>query len=148
MPSSPRDIIVDIDGTLADCSHRLHHIRGRRKQWKQFFAAATKDKPRVEVLAQVRELARQHSIHLVTGRPAEYRQQTLEWLSYYRVPFVSLHMRESGDHRPDDVIKQEILDAHFSKENIELVIDDRPRVIRMWQRNGLRVLDVGDGVEF
>ena len=148
MTSTPKDVIVDIDGTLADCTHRLHHVRGKRKRWKKFFASASQDKPRLEVLAHVRELAKQHTIHLVTGRPEEYRQQTLKWLAHYRVPFNSLYMRESGDHRPDDVVKQDILDLCFDKSKIELVIDDRPRVVRMWRSNGLRVLDVGDGVEF
>jgi uncharacterized HAD superfamily protein len=143
-----KDIIVDIDGTLADCSHRLHFIKGKRKQWKKFFEFASKDKPRVEVISRVRELAMHHKIHLVTGRPEEYRQQTLNWLSFYRIPFDSLYMRENGDYRPDDVVKQEILDHCFDKKNIELVIDDRPKVVRMWQSNGLEVLDVGDGVEF
>ena len=33
------DVVVDLDGTLADCTHRLHHIRGRRrKNWDAFFA--------------------------------------------------------------------------------------------------------------
>lgn len=143
-----KDVIVDIDGTLADCAHRNHYIRGRRKKWKKFFDSASLDKPRLDVLRQVRELSRQHRIHLVTGRPEQYREQTLKWLNRYRVPFDSLHMREGGDHRPDDLVKEEILHAHFDKDQIELVIDDRPRVIRMWQRNGLAVLDVGDGVEF
>jgi len=113
-----------------------------------FRSLASNDKPRVEIIGKVRELAKRHKIHLVTGRPEEYRQQTLEWLSYYRIPFETLYMRESGDRRPDDVVKQEILDLCFKKDNIELVIDDRPRVVRMWQSNGLKVLDVGDGVEF
>jgi uncharacterized HAD superfamily protein len=148
MAQEVKDIIVDIDGTLADCAHRLHLVRGKRKRWGKFFTAASQDKPRAEVLAHVRELAKQHNIHLVTGRPEEYRQQTLKWLAHYRVPFDSLYMRESGDYRPDDVVKQEILDLCFDKGQIELVIDDRPRVVRMWRSNGLRVLDVGDGVEF
>lgn len=148
MSLTSKDIIVDIDGTLADCSHRLHFVRGKRKRWNKFFAAASKDKPRVDVVSRVRELARQHKIHLVTGRPEEYRQQTLKWLSFYRIPFESLYMRESGDYRPDDVVKQEILDLCFDKDKVGLVIDDRPRVVRMWRSNGLEVLDVGDGVEF
>jgi hypothetical protein len=52
-------------------------------------------------------------------------------------------MRKASDFRPDDVFKQEILEKHFKKENVELVIEDRPRVIRMWQRNGLRVQEAG-----
>ena len=148
MSQTQKDIIVDIDGTLADCSHRRRFIRGRRKKWKKFFDAASKDRPRIDVVARVRELANHHRIHLVSGRPEEYRRQTLEWLGHYRIPFESLHMREDGDYRPDDVVKQEILDHCFDKDNIELVIDDRPRVVRMWESNGLKVLDVGDGVEF
>jgi uncharacterized HAD superfamily protein len=148
MSKTQKDVIVDIDGTLADCSHRLRFIRGRRKKWGKFFEAASQDRPRIDVVAQVRELAKRHKIHLVSGRPEEYRQQTLNWLARYRIPFESLYMRESGDYRPDDVVKQEILDLCFDKDNIELVIDDRPRVVRMWQSNGLKVLDVGDGVEF
>lgn len=148
MSRTQKDVIVDIDGTLADCAHRQHFIRGKRKKWKKFFEAASKDRPRIDVVTQVRELAKRHSIRLVSGRPEEYRQQTLEWLDHYRIPFESLHMRENGDYRSDDIVKQEILDLCFDKDNIELVIDDRPRVVRMWESNGLKVLDVGDGVEF
>ena len=39
-------IIVDIDGTIADCSHRLHYIKGEKKDWNSFFKAAGKDKPK------------------------------------------------------------------------------------------------------
>jgi hypothetical protein len=148
MSQTQKDVIVDIDGTLADCSHRQHFIRGKRKKWRKFFEAASKDRPRIDVVAQVREFAKQYKIHLVSGRPEEYRQQTLKWLAHYRIPFESLHMRENGDYRSDDVVKQEILDLCFDKDNIEFVIDDRPRVLRMWENNGLKVLDVGDGVEF
>jgi uncharacterized HAD superfamily protein len=148
MTAAPKDVIVDIDGTLADCSHRLHYIRGKRKKWQKFFACAGLDKPRIEVLQMVRQLSQLHNIHLVTGRPEQYRKETEKWLRHYRIPYVSLHMREEGDYRADDIVKQEIFDRHFEKANIELVIDDRPRVIRMWESKGLKVLDVGDGVDF
>ena len=32
--------IFDIDGTLADASHRLHHIQNGNKDWDAFFARA------------------------------------------------------------------------------------------------------------
>ena len=57
-------------------------------------------------------------------------------------------MRASGDYRPDYIVKQEILDANFDKGDVELVIEDRPSVIRMWKSNGLKVEDVGAGQEF
>ena len=35
--------IFDLDGTLADCAHRLHHIQKEQKDWKAFFAAVGAD---------------------------------------------------------------------------------------------------------
>ena len=141
-------VIVDIDGTLADVTHRLHHVRGKRKKWKKFFALMSEDMPVKEVIARVLELSKHHDIYLVSGRPDDYRSITEKWLELHRIPYKALYMRKSGDYRPDDEVKQEILDKHFDKSTVELVIDDRPRVIRMWKRNGMQVLEVGTGEEF
>ena len=148
MTGKRRCVIVDIDGTLADVDHRLHHIRGKRKKWKKFFSLMSKDGPIKEVIDQVKELAKDHDIYLVSGRPDDYLEETLAWLKLHEVPFKDLYMRESGDYRPDFVVKQEILDANFDKREVELVIEDRPSVIRMWKSNGLKVQDVGTGREF
>lgn len=148
MPAKKKDVIVDIDGTLADVSHRLHHIRGKRKKWQKFFALMAEDKPVKEVIDKVVSLSKTHNIYIVSGRPEDYRDVTRQWLEMHEVPYINLYMREAGDRRPDDRVKQEILDEHFDKERIALVIEDRPRVIRMWKRNGLNVLEVGTGEEF
>ena len=42
-PGSPGLAVLDIDGTLSDTRHRLHHLRGRRRDWGAFFAAAGQD---------------------------------------------------------------------------------------------------------
>jgi hypothetical protein len=34
-------VIVDIDGTLADLSHRLHHVRNGGHNWDEFFAGVS-----------------------------------------------------------------------------------------------------------
>ena len=55
-------------------------------------------------------------------------------------------MRSSKDFRPDNEIKQEIYDNEIlGKFNIEIVLDDRDRVVDMWRENGLRVLQVAEG---
>jgi uncharacterized HAD superfamily protein len=148
MPDARKDVIVDIDGTLADVDHRLHYIRGKRKDWKKFFAVMSEDKPVEAVIAQVQELAKDHNIYVVSGRPDDYRDVTVEWLKLHKVPYEALYMRKAGDFRPDDEVKQDILDAHFDKANVALVIEDRLRVIRMWKKNGLKVQEVGSGAEF
>lgn len=142
-------IIVDIDGTLCDISDRLHLVKGKKKKdWDAFFNEIPNDKPRLKIIKDVKRLSKTFEIHLVSGRPERYRLQTLTWLRKHGVPFSSLHMRKDLDRRDDTIVKQEILNAHFNKKDIALVIDDRPRVIRMWRENGLTVADVGNGIEF
>lgn len=51
-----------------------------------------------------------------------------------------------ADRRDDTVVKKEILDL-LPKERIAFVIDDRPRVVRMWKENGLRVIPVAGQCE-
>lgn len=146
-----KEVICDVDGTLADLTHRLHYVKvseGEKKDWKAFFGALNGDGPRQEVIDEVNELAKTHDIIIVSGRPDSYKQETINWLNRYGVSFKTIIMRRSDDKRPDDEVKQDILDGYFDKSKIELVIDDRPRVIRMWETNGLKVKDVGQGVEF
>ncbi len=54
-------------------------------------------------------------------------------------------MRESGDFRPDDIIKREIFDRKIrGVYNVKFVIDDRLKVCRMWHQLGLNLFRVGD----
>ena len=138
-----KTVIVDMDGTLADVRHRLHFVEGRKKNWKRFFAGMHKDPPNAEIVDMVRRLAADHQIVIVSGRPDHYQQVTEDWLRRYDVPYKEIHMRPSGDHRPDHIVKREILDRLLSSgKKIELVIDDRPSVCDMWRECGLQVHQV------
>jgi len=133
---------VDIDGTIADVNHRLHYIRGNgRKEWKRFFAAMEQDPPVLSILQKIKKIAESYEIVIITGRPDEYRRQTESWLRKYNVPFTRLLMRASGDHRPDYVIKREMLDE-AGRDRVALVIDDRPLVCQMFRDAGIRVFQV------
>jgi uncharacterized HAD superfamily protein len=131
-------VLVDVDGTLADVRHRVHHIRGRRKKdWKAFFEGMDRDKPIASTVAWVRSLAEHHDIIIITGRPEEYRARTIVWLQENGIPFHDLFMRRDGDHRPDYEIKKEALER-WPKKRIKLVIEDRPPVCDMWLKQGIR----------
>ena len=70
----------------------------------------------------------------VSGRPDTYRAITEQWLSNH-IPFEYkvLFMRRAGDHRPDNIAKKEILHTYFPDISlINVVIDDRRRVLEMW----------------
>lgn len=147
-------ILCDIDGTLADTSHRLHFVNrpeGEKKDWKGFFEAMPEDKPRHEVMATVSKHASLgYEIFLVSARPETYRIQTEAWLfSHFGTEYKALFMRGVHDSRPDTEVKKEILNKYFPDLSwIRQVIDDRPSVIRMWREQGLNVVDVGSGIEF
>lgn len=143
-------VICDIDGTLADVGHRLHYIRQEPKDWHAFFEAAKYDPVRQDVVNMLHVHLRKfdREIILVSGRPDKYRKLTESWL-FDHVPYTTLFMRRDGDHRPDTIVKEEILKRHFpDTSTIVEVIDDRPSVISMWRSHGLKVVDVGDGEEF
>src|SRR5665213_2001730 len=75
-------VIFDIDGTLANCSHRLHHIlETRPKDWDAFFGAMDDDLPIRPIVQLFTELETAGNvIILCTGRPENYRQVTERWL--------------------------------------------------------------------
>jgi hypothetical protein len=137
--ASPTTIIVDLDGTLADVGHRLHHVRGgQRKDWGAFFRAMPLDPLNVWCRELMRAMqSADYTVAIVTGRPDDYEREIRDWLQKNDVPYDALHMRRAGDFRPDTVVKKEILDAEFRKEDILFVVDDRQSVVEMWRKEGL-----------
>lgn len=65
-------VIVDIDGTIADGSHRQHLVTGEKKDWKAYFELCGGDAPYEHILAQMAELHKDHPICMVSGRPDTY----------------------------------------------------------------------------
>jgi phosphoglycolate phosphatase-like HAD superfamily hydrolase len=148
-----RIVIFDIDGTLADASHRTHLVREKPKNWPRFFDLMVHDPVHEHVATFLRMLVDfpdKYEIILVSGRGEEYRKETEGWLEKHGLTYRALYMRPAKDSRGDDIVKEEIykreLEPH--KNRILCVFDDRPRVIRMWRKHGIKVLDCGDGIEF
>lgn len=139
-----RAVICDIDGTLAEISHRLHFLENGRRDWDGFFSGVSGDAiigPVKWVCGVLRFGAR---LILCSGRPERCRVDTVAWLDKNGVEYHSLHMRPDGDHRSDTIVKSEMLDAILAAGNeVMVVIDDRPSVVEMWRARGLMCLDVG-----
>jgi hypothetical protein len=120
--------VVDIDGVVADVRHRLHHLDDRRRDWSAFFAAAGADPVLVQGAHLVAELATEHEIVWLSGRPDWLTRITRTWLADHALPSGELHLRRSGDHRPARVYKLDAL-AHLRPRGIAAVIDDDPEVV-------------------
>ena len=140
------DIICDIDGTLANIQHRLHWITTKPKNWTAFFQTMIDDEPIQSVIDFLRLLnMREASVIYVSGRPDSHRLETQSWLRRHSLPGGPLYMRRAGDHRPDDIIKIELL-AQIRNDGYDpkIAIDDRVRVCRAWRRAGLICMQLNE----
>ncbi len=141
-------VIFDIDGTLADITHRLHFIKGEgKKDWDAFHAACVEDTPIPEIIMVAQTIARtSHQIVLMTGRMDTVRSETVKWLDEHEVPLASLYMRKAGDYRPDHEIKRQFLaEIRSSGFTVILAFDDRQQVVDMWRSEGIRCCQVAPG---
>lgn len=140
-------VIVDMDGTLADCSHRKHFISNGRHDWNSFEGSLVlQDAPRMPIVKLVDMFQDEgFEILIVSGRSIDRAgKATVGWLENFCVPYKHIFMRNGGDNRPDNVVKQEILDR-LPKDQIVYVLDDRDQVVKMWRDNGLTCLQVAEG---
>lgn len=142
-------IIVDIDGTVADLTHRLHWIESSPKNWDAFLAGVSQDTPIIEVISIVNSYTASGAVDLIflSGRSDNTRTETSEWLKKHILAPFQLYMRKAGDHRQDFIVKKELYDRVFGRYGFKpmFVLDDRPQVIRMWKQQGVFVIDVSNG---
>lgn len=143
-------VVCDIDGTVANLTHRLQYAKGETKDWKKFFSLLNLDTPRQDVYMSAQSLAHEHDALLVfvSARPEDYRTETEQWLRDNGMVYDNLIMRRKGDKRQDTDVKSDIYNRYLKQYDIVRVFDDRPSVIRMWREKGLEVEDVGNGEEF
>lgn len=140
--------IFDLDGTLANGDHRLHHIKKETKDWNAYFEACIADEPIPHMIKIFRELTYRTEVFIVSGRSDQVRVATEIWLYRENVFLLPSHilMRKYGDHRPDDVIKIEML-AEIRALGFEplAAFDDRDRVVAAWRAAGIPCLQVAPG---
>jgi hypothetical protein len=86
------------------------------------------------------------SVIFTSGRDETARHDTMQWLEeHVGTPDFQLLLRDAGDSRADEIVKQEMLDKVRLFYNIIMVFDDRQKVVNMWRANGLTCLQVTPG---
>jgi hypothetical protein len=140
-------IIVDIDGTLADISHRVKYLEQTPKDWKNFFQSMKEDKVNIWCKTLVQRFkATNISVLLVSGRPDNYFKETVDWLGMKGIYYDNIFMRKAVDYREDFIVKREIYDTEIKgKYDVLFCIDDRNQVVNMWRANGLTCLQCKEG---
>ena len=151
--------IFDIDGTLANCAHRMHHIRpdpshdpvtGRKvqKRFDRFHRDCVYDTPIPAVVEIYKRFVADPDVAviLLTGRPFSARQDTEDWFAKQGLlGYDQLYTKFDGqDFMPDKEQKPMVADmveAQYGRK-IDMVFEDRQRVVAMWKARGTFVLDV------
>lgn len=150
-------VIFDLDGTLADCRHRLHFInppvsrtssKPLPKDWKSFFEACPNDDI-IEHAAAVFYMFRKnpaYEIWVVSGRSDSVKAQTEKWLLDHHLHPDKLIMRPAAEHMDDDVLKAMwVTSGVIPKERVMMAFDDRDRVVAAWRKLGIPCFQVSEG---
>lgn len=144
-------IICDIDGTIADCSARLHHIKPPKRDWGKFWIGMENDLPIDHVIDLVRSMYHARTLGgmehieviIVTARDKGVQRETQLWLQKHHIPYDKLFMREANDFRKDAIVKKELLDQ-IRAEGYEVMfaLEDRDHNVEMFRANGVPCLQV------
>ena len=74
-------IICDLDGTLANCEHRVHHVRNKPKNWDAFYAGVRDDTVNGAVLYVLDQFlcygSSTFEVTFCSGRPERCREDTV-----------------------------------------------------------------------
>lgn len=144
-------VVFDLDGTIADCTHRLHHIRmpehahgeWPEQDWDAFYAACHADPvifPIQEVALAMIEAC--HRVEFWTGRSDQCRAETEAWLAANGFEGIPVRMRVGGDRTADHRLKAGWL-TEYGKP--DLIFEDRASVVAMWRSHGIVCAQVAQG---
>jgi hypothetical protein len=128
--------VFDIDGVLADATHRQHLVAARPKDWDGFFALVGDDALLVAGRERLRELAREHEVVLLSGRPERTRADTEAWLARHGIGYARLVLRRDDDFRPAPELKARLIARIGGPDRVALVVDDDEAVVKRLQGLG------------
>jgi beta-phosphoglucomutase-like phosphatase (HAD superfamily) len=139
-------LIVDLDGTLCDSSHRDH--LAAQKEWEEFHSLAFLDRPKKLTGKIVNILEEQDWLIVAcTGRNEKWRPATIAWLNTHGIAIDFVLMRPDDNYEPDHELKirmaQEFIAPLAPKE--WLVLDDREKVVEAWRNAGFTCWQVSPG---
>ena len=127
-------IIIDIDGTIADASHRLHYVTGSYKDYESFYSLTSLDSPIEIILDIILGMVWKHKAIFITGRRESCRQDTVNWLNANGFSWIDyeLYMRQDHDFKEAELVKKAIYDFHVSgKYEVVMSFEDKPSCVEL-----------------
>ena len=147
-------VVFDVDGTIADVEHRRHFVNGNtmdgrtNNDWVSFRKETVNDTP-VQWVCDIakRFIAQGDEVAFFSARNESEREitekQISEWIGDGHK---GVFLRPDDSYEPDEVFKSELADKFEEMGGkIDLVFDDRNKVVDMWRQRGTTVVQVADG---
>ena len=142
-------IVFDIDGVLADCSHRLHYLE--KKNYDKFYSdeEIMKDKPIHDImdifvgLENLNEynIGNNKTVNiLISGRNERCKKSTIQWLREKLNIYIDedqLFFRSANDYRPAHEVKEDLIKKYIGFKNILFAFDDDDQVNEMYKKHGV-----------
>ena len=127
--------------------HRRHFV-SEGSDWNAFREATVDDTP-VQWVCDIakRFIAQGESVAFFSARNESEREITEKQISEWIGDGHSgVFLRPNGDFRPDEEFKSDLA-TRFEEigGKIDLVFDDRNKVVEMWRERGTTVVQVADG---
>jgi hypothetical protein len=146
--------IVDLDGTISDCSWRvlfatdakMEPDRAKKQQrWDEFHQRCGQDEPHLGELLLVRAWIKAgNRVAFLTGRPVRFQAITQDWLQAYGLPVTNLFMRGNTDLRPTAEFKLSVMlkiqESLKPGDRIAFVLEDKQNIVDMWRASGFTCL--------
>jgi len=155
-------VVFDLDGTLADCEHRIGLVKklsdGKKPDWDEFFRRCVDDKPIWPVIEVMKAMSYQgHWVEIWSGRSEVVMEETKQWLARHGMALAGvegswggykyrrLRMRPKGNYTPDHQLKAQWFEEVDQDWRPQLVFDDRKRLVDMWRSKGVICAQVAEG---
>lgn len=138
----PNTIIVDLDGTLADISHRRPLVQQAKPDWDLFYESCDKDTPNKWCVALIKVFKDfGYKVIILSARRESVRAKTQKWLKKVGIPnsVGCILLRKNDDHSEDTDLKRKWL-HNYGKNKILFAVDDRQKVVDMWRAEGITCL--------
>lgn len=143
-------IIVDLDRTLCDASHRAHLAQAG--QWDEYHAGISGDATREDIEKALRAICTHYYILLCSQRDERYRTATQQWLIDHDIDSIvdEILMRPTGNFDPEDKLKVWLVDEFFegrdkALESVICVLENREQVVLAFRDAGYRCWQTSAG---
>ena len=145
-----RIAIFDLDETLCNTQHRIHHrIKGNHAQYNNLMRLDEGYADAIRLFNDI-QFDEKTAMYISTGRPECFWIGTQKWLADHDIRLQGNHiyMRGNYDETSDAMVKLENLKkirAFHAKGTPVITFDDRHQVIRMYRSQNVTALQIRKG---